>query len=143
LAITAENRQKMGEIYPLRILIAEDNRVNQMVAKKMLANLSYETVDVVENGRLAVAAAQDNQYDLILMDIQMPRLDGLSATQEIRNLLPADRQPYIVALTANALKGDREHFLAGGMDSYLSKPVRLEAPGGDVLQTFVATRRWG
>ena len=99
--------------------------VNQKVALRVLERLGY-TADVASNGLEAVAAVQATAYDVVLMDVQMPEMDGLTATREIRRLLPADRQPYVVAMTANALAGDRETALDAGMDAYLSKPVRRE-----------------
>jgi PAS domain S-box-containing protein len=121
----------------LRILLAEDNKINQKVALHMLERLGY-SADVVGNGLDAVAAAQRQIYDVILMDIQMPEMDGLTATQEIRQDTKITYRPQIIALTANALKGDRERFLKAGMDDYLSKPVKLEALA-DVLSKFVAS----
>ena len=105
---------------PLSVLIAEDNPINQEVARAMLTRRGHE-VDVVENGRLAVDAAIRKDYDVILMDIQMPELDGLDATREIRRRRRNGR-PRIVALTANVLPGERERCLANGMDAYLAKP---------------------
>jgi signal transduction histidine kinase/DNA-binding response OmpR family regulator/HPt (histidine-containing phosphotransfer) domain-containing protein len=110
---------------PLRILLAEDNVVNQRMAQLLLERLS-QTADVVSNGLEAVNAAVQLPYDLILMDVLMPEMDGLDATREIRKRLPRDRQPRIVAMTANALSGDRERCLAAGMDDYISKPVQLD-----------------
>jgi PAS domain S-box-containing protein len=110
----------------LRILVAEDNEVNQVVIKGMLAKLKHH-VTVVENGQLAVEAVTSTTFDLVLMDIQMPVLDGIAAMQEIRRRAAprGDRMlPPIVAMTANALAGDREHYLAEGMDDYLAKPIR-------------------
>ncbi|MDX6765644.1 MAG: response regulator [Candidatus Methylacidiphilales bacterium] len=114
----------LGREYPLRLLLAEDNPTNQKVALHLLKRLGY-TADLAENGRMAVEMAGRGGYDLIFMDVQMPEMDGPEATAEIRRL-PGIRQPRIVALTANAMKGDRERYLAAGMDDYLSKPVRLE-----------------
>jgi signal transduction histidine kinase/DNA-binding response OmpR family regulator len=110
---------------PLRILLAEDNVVNQRMAQLLLERLS-QTADIVSNGVEAVKAAGQLPYDLILMDVLMPEMDGLEATREIRARLPKDQQPRIVAMTANALTGDRERCLAAGMDDYISKPVQLE-----------------
>ena len=109
----------------LRILLAEDNVVNQRLAQLLLERLS-QTADIVSNGVEAVNAATQLPYDLILMDVLMPEMDGLDATREIRTKLPKERQPRIVAMTANALTGDRERCLAAGMDDYISKPVQLE-----------------
>lgn len=119
-----EHRQ-LGQKYPLRILLAEDNVVNQMLALQILRRLGY-SANVAENGRQVLEALQDRQYDLILMDIQMPLMDGLQATREIRrSRLKADA-PYIVAMTANAMAGDREICLRAGMNDYLSKPIQIQ-----------------
>ncbi len=108
---------------PLRILVAEDNAVNQQLILHILDKLGYKP-DSVENGELALEAATREHYDLILMDVQMPEMDGLEATRQIRSTL--SRQPVIVALTANAMQGDREECLQAGMNDYISKPVRLD-----------------
>ena len=118
VAAVAEQR-RAGE---LRLLIAEDNPVNQRVASRMLQRLGYRA-DVVENGRLAVEAAEREQYDVIFMDVQMPELDGLEATRRIK--ARPGRSPWIVALTAHALEDDRRQCLAAGMNDFLSKPVQL------------------
>ncbi len=109
----------------LRILLAEDNTINQKVALRMLERLGYKA-SVVSTGQEALTALAERPFDIILMDVQMPEMDGLAATQHIRQNAEIQRQPYIIALTANALKGDRERFLEAGMNDYLSKPVRLE-----------------
>ena len=114
----------VAETAPPSILVAEDNAVNQMVAIKMLERLGCQA-DVVGDGAAAVEAATAREYDLILMDVQMPVLDGLDATRQIIEAL-GERAPRIVALTANALVGDREEYLAVGMDDYVAKPVSLE-----------------
>jgi signal transduction histidine kinase/DNA-binding response OmpR family regulator len=109
----------------LRILLAEDNVVNQKVARLMLGQLG-QSPDVVSNGAEALQASMRLPYDIILMDMQMPEMDGLEATRRIRaQSLP--RQPRIVAMTANVLQGDRDRCLAAGMDDYISKPVKLES----------------
>ena len=116
---------EMAKQYPLKILVAEDNFVNQKVAISLLAKLGYR-VDVVADGNEAVEAVKRIPYDLVLMDVQMPELDGEQATIRIRNELPAERQPWIVAMTANVMKGDRERYLLDGMNDYIPKPIRVE-----------------
>ena len=109
--------------FPHRILIAEDNLINRQLILHILGNLGYEP-DCVENGEQAVVAAGQRDYDLILMDVQMPEMDGLEATRLIRRR-PAP-QPVVIALTANAMRGDKEECLQAGMNDYISKPVRLD-----------------
>ena len=115
----------LGVRHPLRILLAEDNLVNPKVALKILERLGYRA-DVANNGLQVLSALEQNAYDLVLMDIQMPEMDGVAATDAIVRRYGAHR-PRIVALTAHALEGDREFYLSAGMDDYLSKPVQVEA----------------
>ncbi|HXB07180.1 MAG TPA: ATP-binding protein, partial [Puia sp.] len=114
-----------AEHFPLRILVAEDNIINQELIQQILGNLGYDP-DCVENGAFAVIASKEKQYDMILMDVQMPEMDGLEATRMIRQGPKSRSQPVIVALTANAMRGDREECIRAGMDDYISKPVRLD-----------------
>jgi CheY-like chemotaxis protein len=110
---------------PLRILVAEDNPVNQLVALRLLERLGYQA-DVVGNGREVLDRLERDAYDVVLMDIQMPEMNGLEATRAICARWGAERRPRIIAMTAEAMREDRESCLAAGMDDYLVKPVRLE-----------------
>jgi signal transduction histidine kinase len=115
---------RFAERHPARILVAEDNAVNQKVIVRTLEKLGYSPT-VVPDGRAALAAVHAGRFDVVLMDIEMPELDGPAATRAIRAEVAAARQPAIVALTAHALAGSREQYLAAGMDAFLTKPIRL------------------
>ncbi len=119
----------MGQRQPLRILVAEDNVINQQVALSFLERLGYRA-DVAANGLEVLSSLRRQPYDVVLMDVQMPEMDGLDATRRIRQLSPselaAEAQPRIIAMTANALKEDCDICLAAGMDDYLSKPIQAE-----------------
>lgn len=112
-------------ISSLDILIAEDNRVNQKVALQMLKRLGY-TADIANHGEEVLLLLQQKHYDIVLMDIQMPIMDGIIATQEICQQFPLEKRPIIIALTANALQEEVKYYLSIGMNDYLSKPLRLE-----------------
>jgi len=118
--------------HPLRILLAEDNAVNQKLALRLLSNMGYRA-DVAANGAEAVEAVERQRYDLVLMDVQMPEMDGLEATRRIVEMIPAERRPWIVAMTASAMDGDREACLAAGMKGYISKPIRVDELVGAIL----------
>jgi CheY-like chemotaxis protein len=111
--------------HSLRILLAEDNLVNQKVALHMLKRIGYEA-DVVMNGLEALETLHQSVYDVVLMDLQMPKMDGLEATRRIIGDFPAARRPQIIAMTANAMEGDRELCIATGMHDYITKPVKIE-----------------
>ena len=108
-----------------RILLVEDNKVNQLVVSRILKQKGF-SVEIVNNGAKALKKCENERFDLILMDIQMPVMDGIEATQKIRKIEGHDRHTPIIALTAHALKGDRERFLSIGMDEYISKPIQME-----------------
>jgi CheY-like chemotaxis protein len=111
-------------ISPLRILLAEDNVSSQKVALQMLKKLGHRA-DVAANGIEALQALERQHYDVVLMDLKMPEMDGLDATKIIRQKWP-NNGPKVIALTAYALQGDREKCLAAGMDDYISKPIQME-----------------
>jgi CheY-like chemotaxis protein len=115
---------RMAEQLPLRILLAEDNAVNQMLALKLLAKMGYDA-DVSENGLEAIQALERQAYDVILMDVQMPEMDGLEASRQINQRWSREERPRIIAMTANAMQGDREMCLNAGMDDYMAKPIRV------------------
>ncbi len=111
--------------FPMRILLAEDNLVNQKVAIGILQRMGYH-VDVAANGLEALEALRRQPYDVALLDVQMPEMDGEEAAREICRRYPPEQRPILIAMTANALEGDRERYLAVGMDDYISKPIRVD-----------------
>jgi CheY-like chemotaxis protein/HPt (histidine-containing phosphotransfer) domain-containing protein len=120
---------------PLRLLLADDNTINQKVGQRVLQKLGY-CADLADNGLEVLRAMDQKTYDLIFLDVQMPEMDGLEAARRICQRWPRDKRPCLVAMTGNALVGDREKCLEAGMDDYISKPVRLED-----LQTIL--EHWG
>lgn len=123
-SVETVDRQSL-DCLPLSILVAEDNLVNQKVLTQLLYRLGYRA-DVVNNGVEVLEALSHQRYDLVFMDVQMPEMDGLTAAQQICDRWPDAERPYIIAVTANAMLGDREECLKAGMDDYVSKPIRLE-----------------
>jgi PAS domain S-box-containing protein len=117
---------QMGRELPLRILLAEDNTVNQKLALRLLERLGYRA-DVAGNGLEVLEALQRQPYTVVLMDVQMPEMDGLEASRAINERWPEQERPRIIAMTANAMQGDREECLAAGMDDYLTKPIQIKA----------------
>ena len=115
----------MAARHPLRILLAEDNVVNQKLALRLLQQMGYRA-DLASNGIEAIESVARQQYDVVLMDVQMPEMDGLEASRQITSRWPPDARPRIIAMTANAMQGDRELCLAAGMDDYITKPIRVE-----------------
>jgi CheY-like chemotaxis protein len=116
----------MAQRHPLRILLAEDNVVNQKLALRLLQQMGYRA-DVASNGVEAIECVARQPYDVVLMDVQMPEMDGLEASRRITAQWPPGKRPHIVAMTANAMQGDREECLAAGMDDYVTKPIRVDA----------------
>ncbi len=116
---------QMAERRPLRILLAEDNVVNQKLALRLLQQMGYRA-DLASNGIEAIESVERQAYDVVLMDVQMPEMDGLEAARRIVQRWPASERPRIVAMTANAMAGDREMCIAAGMDDYLTKPIRVD-----------------
>lgn len=116
---------QLAEKHPLRILLADDHPTNQKLGLLVLSRLGYRA-DVAGNGLEVIEALERQDYDVVLMDIEMPELDGVEATKRIKASLPPEKCPRIIAVTANAMAGDRERFLAAGMDDYISKPIRVE-----------------
>ena len=121
-AATRKLSENFSRKYPLRILIAEDNPVNQKWTTKILSKMGYQPA-IAENGKIVLEMVGHETYDLILMDVQMPEMDGLEATKMIRLCL--EKQPVVIAMTANVMHGDRQACMQAGMDDYISKPVEL------------------
>ena len=120
--VAADGKQAMSS---LRILLAEDNAMNQKVALRLLERLGYRA-DVVSNGLEALAALERQPYNVVLMDVQMPELDGLDTSRRICERWPQESRPHIIAMTANALREDREACFAAGMNDYVAKPIRAD-----------------
>ncbi len=123
---------EFGARYPLRILLAEDNAVNQKLVLRILEQMSYRA-DVASNGIEAIELIERQEYDVILMDVQMPEMDGLEATRQIVARWPA-HHPHIIGLTANAMQGDREMCIAAGMNDYITKPIRIDELVGALVK---------
>jgi len=125
----------LADQIPLKVLLVEDNPVNQKVALRFLDRLGY-SADAAANGLEALAAMEKGRYQLVLMDLQMPEMDGLEASRQIRQRFPASEQPKIIALTANALRGDRELCIEAGMDDYVTKPVKMQEIAEAIRRQF-------
>jgi len=128
----------LGELIPLDVLLVEDNPVNQKVAQRFLERLGYKA-RAAHNGLEALAALEAQHFHLVLMDLQMPEMDGLEASRQIRRRLAPERQPKIIALTANAIKGDRETCIEAGMDDYVAKPIRMHEIADAIRRQFPRT----
>jgi len=127
----------LPKIAALRILVAEDNPANQRVAQLLLKRLGHE-IDLASDGREALAAVGRQPYDIIFMDVEMPEMDGLEATRQIRATLPQERQPHIIAMTANVIQDNRDECLAAGMDDFITKPVRPEELSAALIRSVRA-----
>lgn len=127
--------ESLGYKYPLSILVAEDNLINQTVIEGILEKMGF-TIQLVENGQEVLDVLEEKSIDLIFMDIQMPYMDGITATQRIIEKYGKTLKPVIIAMTANAMIGVREEYIAAGMDDYISKPFKLE-------DLTVAINKWG
>ncbi len=123
---------QMAARHPLKILLAEDNVVNQKLAMRLLQQMGYRA-DLASNGIEAIECVARQTYDVVLMDVQMPEMDGLEASRQITSKWKAHERPRIVAMTANAMQGDREACLAAGMDDYVTKPIRVDALAAALL----------
>jgi CheY-like chemotaxis protein len=134
---TAESGAAEAERPALRILVAEDNDVNQILINAVLARMGH-VVHLVANGQLAVEAVRRGDYDLVLMDLQMPGMDGMEATQAIRALGDPRASVPIIAMTANAFEEDRQACLAAGMDDYVAKPIDVEHLARAIARCSVA-----
>ena len=117
--------KSLGDRFPLKIMVAEDNMINQTVIEGILEKMGFQ-IELADNGQEAVDLVKSRHFDLIFMDIQMPELDGLSATLEIIDHYGTRLRPVVVAMTANAMSGVREEYLEAGMDDYISKPFKLQ-----------------
>jgi CheY-like chemotaxis protein len=106
------------------VLVAEDNPINQLVITRLLVRLGHQ-VDIAGDGRVALERVRQRRYDIVLMDVEMPEMDGFEAALRIRDLGDGIAQPYIIALTAHIINGDRERYLQAGMNDYLGKPLHL------------------
>ena len=127
---------------PLRVLVAEDNAINQRVALRLLQRLGYRA-DVVANGLEVLDAVERQEYDVVLMDIQMPEMDGLQAARWIVQRRGATGLPRVVAMTANAMPGDREAYMAAGMDGYVAKPINMEELASAMVGVSALTQSVG
>jgi CheY-like chemotaxis protein len=126
---------QMARQHPLRILLAEDSLVNIKIALWFLRKLGYHA-DVAFNGIEVIDALKRRSYDAILMDAEMPEMDGRQATMLIRRDFPSDEQPNIIAMTANAQPGDREEYLSLGMNDYITKPIKME----DMIRALMSSK---
>lgn len=127
---------RIAEACPLKILIAEDNKTNQKILKLILNRFGYSEITAVFNGKKALEELNREEYDIVIIDLQMPEMDGLEATRELRRTIPIEMPPYILALTANASTTDSEACYEAGMHGYLSKPVRQDDLRDEIVKAY-------
>lgn len=132
---------KLAERHPLSILVAEDNLINQMLVQMMLEALGY-SCDIVNHGREVLTAIENREYDLILMDVEMPEMDGIEASRALRMRLGQQDAPQIIAVTAHVLAGSRERFLAAGMNDFVAKPVIIDELRAALIRAHEAKLRY-
>jgi len=132
---------KLADRHPLTILVAEDNLINQMLVQMMLEALGYGC-DIVNHGREVLAAVEHKCYDLILMDVEMPEMDGIEASRALRMRLGQQDAPQIIAVTAHVLAGSRERFLAAGMNDFVAKPVIIDELCAALIRAHEAKLRF-
>jgi CheY-like chemotaxis protein len=135
--VAATLNRELASQQPMRILVAEDNAINQKVLLHILKRFGYEA-DAVGNGRIALEFLERQSYDLVIMDMQMPEMDGLEATRIFRRRVPKSEPPYILALTASALMEDYQACMEAGMHAFLSKPVRPD----DLVEALLQAWSW-
>ncbi len=124
-SISYEIDPDLSKKLPFKILVAEDNKVNQKIAQRLFQHLGYE-IEIVKNGLEVIETLKKQNYDVIFMDLQMPEMDGLEATNFILKEYSDKKCPYIIAMTANTMKAHKQQYLAIGMKDYISKPVKIE-----------------
>ena len=132
---------KLSERHPLSILVAEDNLINQMLLQMMLEALGY-TCDIANHGREVLVAIEKKAYDLILMDVVMPEMDGIEASRAVRLRVGQQDTPQIVAVTAHVLTGSRERFLAAGMNDFVAKPILIDELRAALIRAHEAKLRY-
>ena len=123
---TLQFNNEIASQMPMRILVAEDSQINQRLILMMLQHMGY-CVDLAQNGKEALTALRENGYDVVLMDVDMPEMNGVEATTVVRAEFSGREQPQIVAVTANARVGDRERCISAGMNDYVSKPISADS----------------
>jgi len=132
--------EKLNKLPPLRVLVAEDNLINQVVVRRLLEQNGCSSITIVPDGKQAVEAVQQGSYDLVLMDVQMPVMDGMEATTRLRKIFPVEDLP-IIGVTAHAMPEDRKKFTVCGMNGCLAKPIKSQAFIDEILHCLHKIRR--